>query len=60
MSTKPTAIRGEYASVAAIAKVWTTPKGKEHINCFIKNTAHGITTFQDKEIEYYLKHLGCY
>lgn len=44
-------------SIAAIAKGWTTPKGKKHIDYFIQNKANGIVTFQDREIEDCLKRL---
>ena len=59
-STKPTIKKGEYPSSADIAGAWTTAKGKEHIDYFLKITAHGITTSQDEDIEDCLKQKGCY
>ena len=53
-STEPTLDDGKYASVAAIAHAWTTPKGEQHGNYFSENKANEITTFQDAEIEKYL------
>ena len=34
-----------------IADGWTTQEGKKHVNYFWENRAHGITTFEDAEIE---------
>ena len=38
-----------------IAEAWTTPEGKKHVDYFWKNKAHGITTFEDGEIEKHLR-----
>lgn len=50
-ATEPTIEDGSYASAQHIADGWTTPEGKKYVSYFWKNRAHGITTFEDAEIE---------
>ena len=55
--TNPTIDNGDYPSVHKIAKAWNTSDGKNHIDYFCKNRAHGIKTFQDIEIQNRLQKL---
>ena len=54
-ATNPTIDDGRYPSIEDIAEAWTTPEGKKHVDYFWKNKAHGITTFEDGEIEKHLR-----
>ena len=42
---------GDYPSSQTIAQAWNTCKGKNYVDYFCKNRAHGIKTFQDSEIQ---------
>ena len=48
---------GDYPSSQAIAQAWNTCKGKNYVDYFCKNRAHGIKTFQDIEIQRQLHEL---
>ena len=50
-ATNPTICRGVYPSAQQIADAWDTPDGRNNIDYFCKNKAHGIKTFQDVEIQ---------
>ena len=50
-ATNPTIVDSCYPSARDIAEAWNTPKGKDHVDYFCKNRAHGIKTFQDSKIE---------
>ena len=54
-ATNPTIRNGRYASVQDVADGWITSKGKKHVDYFRKNRKHGITTFEDTEIEQVLE-----
>ena len=56
-ATDPTIDGGDYPSVQQIAEAWNTPAGKQHVDYFCKNRAHGIATFQDRDIEERLREL---
>ena len=56
-ATNPTICRGVYPSVQQIADAWDTPDGRNNVDYFCKNKAHGIKTFQDIEIQDRLKEL---
>ena len=51
-------LRGKYPSSVKIAEAWNTPGGRKEVKYFWCNRAHGITTFQDAEIEAQLRELG--
>lgn len=50
-ATNPTLDGRCYPSAQQIANAWRTPKGRKHVDYFYRNRTHGITTFQDVEIE---------
>ena len=55
----PTLIGGtRYPSASEVAEAWDTQGGREHLKYFCGNREHGIETFQDSEIEGYLRRLG--
>ena len=56
-ATNPTIVGGGYPSAQQIADAWNTPGGKQHVDYFCKNRAHGIATFQDRDIEERLRQL---
>lgn len=53
-ATKPTIHRSNCPSPQYIAAAWKTTKGKRELQYFKKNREHGITTFQDGEIDNHL------
>ena len=53
-ATAPHIDKGEYPSERAIAKAWTTLKGKGHVSYFNNNLSCGITTRQEGEIKRWL------
>lgn len=57
-ATCPTLDAGDYPSSCKIAEAWSTPGGRKETKYFWCNRAHGITTFQDAEIEAKLRELG--
>ena len=57
-ATCPTLNAGDYPSPRKIAEAWNTPGGRKKAKYFWCNRAHGITTFQDAEIEAQLRELG--
>ena len=57
-ATCPTLDDGEYPSSRNIADAWNTPVGRNEVKYLRNNRAHGITTFQDTEIEAHLRELG--
>ena len=56
-ATNPTIIGGHYPSPSQVADAWNTPDGKNYVDYFCKNRAHGIKTFQDSAIEDRLREL---
>ena len=54
-ATNPTIVGGCYPTAQRIADAWNTLEGKKHVDYFLKNKKHGITTFQDIEIEEWLR-----
>ena len=57
-ATNPTFVDGDhYPSPCQVANAWNTHDGKDYIDYFCKNRAHGIKTFQDTEIEDRLREL---
>ena len=56
-ATNPTIVGGCYPLAPEIAKAWDTRDGKNYIDYFCKNRAHGIKTFQDTKIEDRLRKL---
>ena len=48
---------GDYPSSQMIVQAWNTCKGKNYVDYFCKNRAHGIKTFQDIEIQHQLYEL---
>ena len=57
-ATNPTIVGGCYPLAQQIADAWNTRDGKNYIDYFCKNRAHGIETFQDDEIEGLLRERG--
>ena len=57
-ATCPTLNAGNYPSPRKIADAWSTSDGRKEARYFWCNRAHGITTFQDAEIEAQLRELG--
>ena len=57
-ATDPTLVDDErYPCGQEIADAWNTPDGRNHIDYFCKNRAHGIKTFQDECIQERLRQL---
>ena len=54
-ATNPTIVARGYPSAQQIASAWSTHEGKEYVDYFLKNKANGIKTFQDVEIEKWLR-----
>ena len=46
-ATNPTIVGGHYPSPEQIADAWNTRDGRNYVDYFCKNRAHGIKTFQD-------------
>lgn len=57
-ATCPTLNAGDYPSSRKIADAWSTLGGRKEAKYFWCNRKHGITTFQDAEIEARLRELG--
>ena len=57
MATDPTIDDGRYPCGQQIADAWNTRKGRNYVDYFCKNRAHGIKTFQDDIIEARLREL---
>ena len=55
--TNPNFTNGDYPSVHKIVNAWNTSDGKNYVDYFYKNRAHGIKTFQDIEIQDRLQQL---
>ncbi|MCY4637371.1 MAG: hypothetical protein OXG04_23205 [Acidobacteria bacterium] len=55
-ATKPVEDK-KYPEPPEVAKAWSEGKGKRYIEYFLNNRAHGITTYQDADIEEHLKSL---
>ena len=56
-ATDPMIKDGRYPSAQQIADAWNTRGGRNHIDYFCKNRAHGIRTFEDDIIESRLREL---
>ncbi|MDE0130188.1 MAG: hypothetical protein OXQ86_11600 [Gammaproteobacteria bacterium] len=57
-ATRPTRNAGDYPLPCKIAEAWDIPDGRKKTEYFWCNRAHGITTFQDAEIEDQLRKRG--
>ena len=57
-ATDPTIGDGRYPCGQQIAEAWNTREGRNYVDYFRKNRAHGIKTFQDDIIEARLRELG--
>ena len=56
-ATNPTIVGGHYPSAQQIADAWNSRDGRNHVDYFCKNRAHGITTFEDDIIQARLREL---
>ena len=56
-ATNPTIVGGHYPSAQQIADAWNNPNGRNYVDYFCKNRAHGIKTFQDDIIQARLREL---
>jgi hypothetical protein len=56
--TDPTLVANRYPTAQQIATAWCSMAGRPHLNYFLNNQKHKITTFQDKEILAYLQWAG--
>ena len=56
-ATNPTIVAGRYPSPEQIADAWNSSDGKNYVDYFCKNRAHGIRTFWDNIIEARLREL---
>ena len=56
-ATNPTIVGGHYPSAQQIADAWNSPNGRNYVDYFCKNRAHGIKTFQDDIIQARLREL---
>ena len=56
-ATNPTIVDGHYPSPEQIADAWNRSDGKNYVDYFCKNRAHGIRTSQDNIIEARLREL---
>lgn len=54
-ATKPTQRASGFLSPQEIAGAWKTPCGKREVRYFWNNRKYGIRTYQDKEIQQYLR-----
>ena len=56
-AANPTIVGGHYPSAQQIADAWNSPSGRNYVDYFCKNRAHGIKTFQDDIIQARLREL---
>ena len=56
-ATNPTIVAGRYPSPEQIADAWNSRDGRNYVDYFCKNRAHGIRTYQDNIIEARLREL---
>lgn len=56
-ATCPTICNGRYPTAQEIAAAWNSQRGRDHVDYFRKNRAHGIKTFQDDCIQEHLRAL---
>ena len=56
-ATNPTIVVGHYPSSQQVAEAWNTRDGRNHIDYFCRNRAHGLRTSQDDAIADRLREL---